>query len=450
MAKTANDIFLEKVSNGEMTFVLLDEKYSTQQTNTVLANGIELVSKNEKIQKWYNEFADRNELLETVWNIVYHGKLEGVMFTTLADTGDGTIDLDIAYPQYNNKVAKIYNRGTNAIVYKRPLHADNGLIIKEYWDTEKVVRKAYKQGDRIQLDGILDERGNQIKEIWEHNLGFLPVFVYKNKPKRVMNFGADGKHIYRQLSFDWAVKNLVGEYNLTKTFGVLAEVLTIPRMAANLSPNTIQDMKKKGGMLNVLLNQLYLRQGKTDISGKISNGVELIQGTVESEARDNHLEKIEKDYAEGCGSSYQRDDSSIQTATEVFYSNALEEKTANQDIKQIETFMYSVLDALLVAKKVVPELNPQDRDYTFTVRGNKILADTDKVDLVIKKLQAGVITLKEAIMEIYNCTEDEAAEREEALNKQAEEKQKAAMEMMNSFDNGENSLENADDKAKEE
>lgn len=444
MAKTTQEIFLEKVSKGEMTFVLLDEKYATQQTNTVLANGMELISKKEEIQNWYNEFANTNELLATVWNIVYHGKLEGVMFATLADTGDGTIDLDIAYPQYNNKVARIYNQGKSAVVYKKPVHADNGLIIKEYWDTEKVVRHAYRAGDRIVLDGIVDENGNEIKEVWKHNLGFLPVFVYKNKPKRVMSFGAESKHIYEQLSFDYPVRNLAMEYNISKGFSLLAEVLTIPRMAANLSASTLQEAKKKGGMLGVLLNQLYIKQGKTDTQGKLSNGVEILQGSLESTDRDEHLDKLEKDYAEGCGSSYQRDNANIQTATEVFYSNASEEKTANQDIKQIEDFMYKVIDAMLVAKRVVPEINPQDREYTFTVRGNKILADTDKVDMVIKKLQAGLVSLKEAIMEIYNCTEDEAEERVEALNKEAEEKQKAAMEIMSSFDSGESTIEPAE------
>lgn len=63
--------------------------------------------------------------------MAYHAKLEGAMFASLAETDDGQFTIDVAYPQYNNKVAKVYDNKKLAILYKRPVNDDTGIIIKE-------------------------------------------------------------------------------------------------------------------------------------------------------------------------------------------------------------------------------------------------------------------------------------------------------------------------------
>lgn len=235
---------------------------------------------------------------------------------------------------------------------------------------------------------------------------------------------------------DYAVRYLADEYNFTARMGIMAEVLLVPRMNANLSPSSIEKLKKGGGALGVFLNQLYLKSSKVDTAGKTNSGVEIIQGQNESQLRDEHLDSIEMRYAKGCGSTFSPDTTNVSTATEIFYSNSADERTANQDINNIETFMYEVFDALLLAKGLVSEIDKKERPYVFKVIGSKVLSDVDKTDNAIKKLQAGLITLEQALVEINNYSQEEAETDAEEIRKAKEKEQEDAMALMGEFDKG--------------
>lgn len=436
MRTNKDKILLEQAFRGEVDLVDLRAKYAEQQTNIVLGNGVSFqATEDKKIQDWYNEFADRQEVEATLWNIVNVAKKHGVAFATIEDLENGEFGLEVAYPQYNNKQAQVYKEAQIAIVYKRPITGDSGTIIKEVWDKDKVVRTAHYKGDEITLDGLHNTKGKQIKRVWKHNLGFVPVFVYKNKPMETFHMGADGRFIYERLSMDFNVRNLEREYNFSARNGIKVEAMTLPLLEATLSPSTLEKAKRNGGTIGVLLEHVHLKNSKVDTNGKTTTGANLIQANLEGEQRDKHLDEIEKRYAKGCGSSFSPETTNISTATEIFYSNSLDEKTANQDIKNIEAFMYQVLDALLKAKGLLPkDMVPSERPYIFQALGNKTLSDIDKLDNAIKKLDAGLTTLEGALIEVNNYSQQEAEQEAKDIREEKEKAQEDAMALMGAYD----------------
>lgn len=232
------------------------------------------------------------------------------------------------------------------------------------------------------------------------------------------------------------MRYIMDAYNLAFKMSIKADIMEIPRIMGTMAPQTIRQLAKQGGELALIANEVFISSARTDTEGKGAS-LRVEQVAFNGILRQQHLDALENKYAEGCGSNYQSSDTVMQTATEVLYTNSLDEKTANQDIKLLERMGYAIFDTLFVAKKLQTEINPIERDYTFEALGNKILSEFDKTDMAIKKLQVGLITKQEALMESENITQAEADIRVENVDKANDEAMEKNASFMSQFSQGE-------------
>lgn len=206
MEKT-NEKKKENYWDGEHTI-------ATHAASLLLGNGVQLTSETEETENFLNKVFDLNEINVFLYSLTYWLSIKGRVIATVSKNKAGKYLLEIAKPDWVNSLAKIHITPKLAILYKKTVISNNMFIIREEWDEKKVVRSLFDaKRQEINL-GTMNGKlkpSERIEEVWNHNLGFVPIIEFLNKPIWASTLSGDGLNdsSYDRLRDTFGSENMV-------------------------------------------------------------------------------------------------------------------------------------------------------------------------------------------------------------------------------------------------
>lgn len=393
-----------KWKQGQISYSMRDY-LAKKNANQLWGSGYKFDSDNEQIVKAFNDFAQQNKLIFLLKFIERELSLHGRVIMVLNKTKKGELKINLANPFFYAAIGKVFVNEEVAVLWQRVI-LDNGTwYIKSTYDREKCVNELYDfNGEMIVYDAshkIAKEL--QIEPIWKHNLGFVPVVQLTNYPIFEYTNIMFSPESYVQVA-DW--------YNaafLEKSFYELFVNLNKEVMFChsrigieNANQQLIDKLTSKKSAEDADIMGDYIIE--TEIGGK----VQAIPGVGDFTKYTNAMNEIMDFYCKFANSSrFSEGGGAQKTSAEANSSNSSQieliyAKKAHREW-ELTDFFAKVLAALGLV-----EYWKGEYDFNFTINVNIDRNDNAFLDGVIKKIQAGLTSIPQALSDLYGITLEKA------------------------------------------
>ncbi len=406
----------------KVVFMDLQKELAIHSAKLLLGNGYYIKSDNEKIKKFLNETLQANNFENILYTIAYLTSRYGRVVLTINKTATGDYYFQFADFRYYNRVGKAIIEPLGAVLYKHLYLDDTKIIIKETWDTVKVVRDIDKP-DNLNIEGLNVKvpKDQQIEKEWRHNLGILPIIEFLNKPMSQQVLEINGITNFYELADDEPVKYIPHMVN-NMLRSLFKEILTNKtRLIGNFSSASIRKLKDQGTAIAALLDEFMLSVKPIGKDG-VADGVEVVspEGNIFGSLMDS-IQGMREKYFEAAGYSLQND--AVQdTATQTLYAKSKDVETTKFKRNALISKINDLLDRLLLAEGLIQEIDADKREYSFIIRENLNVSETETVALVIQQIESGLMTREEGIAKIRGLDEpEEAAPILKAIQEQEQE-----------------------------
>ncbi len=388
-------------------------------STNIWGKGFEFTSKNEKIVKKFNEMRVESKLDNLFSFCERELSLNGRVILALQKTRDGKVYLNTPVPYYYNGVARVFMNPQLAVIYTKVVVDANNFVVKSTYTPTKVINELWGNEDQpvrvMDAQEYFDNLG--IVEVWEHNLGFVPLFEFFNIP--FINFFYN-EFDYLQLA-DW--------YGATQFEDAFADTLINLRkelyfnhsrvFIENADQKTMEKIKNslKSVSANSMMDDMFgdfIIETDTGISPKVnfSNGqgdflkyIDTMEGLIDLYFKFGNASRISE------GGSAQK------TAGETSQARANLIEFMNQKIKNREREITHMLHCWFRAVGVSCEVS----DFTFNINGNLAEDNTARIDNMIKEVQIGTMSMIDMISKTQNINQEQAKEKFNAIKEFNEE-----------------------------
>ncbi len=406
----------------KVVFMDLKNELAIHSAKLLLGNGYYVKSDNDAIKKFLNETLQKNNFETMLYTIANLTSKYGRVVMTINKTKTGEFYFQFADYRYYNRVGKAIIEPLGAVLYKHLYLDDTKIVIKEVWDTEKVVRNIVEPRD-LNIEGLNIQvpADQQIEKVWRHNLGIVPIIEFLNKPMSQQILEINGITNFYILADDDTVKyipHLVN--NMLRSF--FKEILTNKtRLVGNFSSASIRKLKESGTAISALLDEFMLSVKPIGKDG-VAEGVNVVspEGNIFGSLMES-IQGMREKYFEASGYSLQND--AVQdTATQTLYAKSKDVETTKFKRNALISKINDLLDRLLLAEGLITEIDQQKREYSFIIRENLNVSESETVALVIQQIESGLMTREEGIAKIRGLDEpEEAIPILNAIKKQEEE-----------------------------
>lgn len=392
------------------TSLLLGQGYSVD----ILRNN----KKDELLEKTWKKIERFNKFPQLLERNEYDLSFWGFKILTIDKTATDEILIMENDPTYFSKVSTIQQiSDISAIVYKRLYLDQFQWVVKELWDTEKVVRTWYLDNKEVTLEALTVEIPEQLKlnKVDYHNLGILPIQMFLNKNRNIRLLRE-----YYELSDTFTARQQIKALNLYANQQVKEALLNITKVFGNFEATTLQKIKKKkmasnegveAAELNLLLSELLIeiKQRGDATSGKL---VEILQGNPAFDkyimAKEDALRHIWR----AAGYTYNVAGEQTNSNAETLYANAFDIRTTKKK-KTTRQSDYADLIAkvLVVAGKLKWEdyING-DVQVIFNIKENAVQTPNQIIDAELKLVETGLKSKPRALMKIEQLPNIDQAE----------------------------------------
>jgi len=432
---------------GVQTKFNLKEFIANKATLLLWGNGDLFSSKDQKLKDEFETFRKNVYWEQLRAEVERLCSSIGKVYVTI-DLDDGNnIRLSIAEPSFYSQMGRIYQTAVSAVVYKRITHDNFNFIIREVWDTEKVIRQYFggkdNNGNKLASLSIMEINTKlpeelQVKEVWYHDAGFLPVVEFINKPIQPV-YGAYNNYYYpddylcyglqQELDDLFCVLKKETQFNRTRIIGDLqpADMLNIKNDPTNELRNTINDF---------WLSTSSLRQAGN--SG-IRSALEVLQGDPKFASYADQIQFIIDKYTEGCGYSPLMTSIAQKTEAETLFTKSLDNETTTYKREIRAQQWYRVFDRMLSLKGLMDYNKP--REYEYSINSNLSIDKLKEAETIAFKVEHNLMSTAEGIAELRNIDIEEAKEISQEIFKENTERSSVEMGLQSPFNEPSNDKE---------
>lgn len=360
--------------------------------------------------------------------------LYGNIYITI-DMIDGKPTLTIADPSLNSRnisevpstdggiygMGRAYVTDTVAVLWKRITSGTINFPVKEVWTKNKVERYFFGENNKQVTMAFVNERlpeEMQVEQVWEHNLGFIPVQWHKNIP----TFGGlsypDGyKGAALQSIIDKTLCELWHETETNRT-----------RIIGNLDESTYNQLKKNGQLDEINKNDFLVNVTFKNSTGSAENSLIPIMGDPKFEKYWLSINAAKDEFYKLAGYSPLGDGNTEKTATENLLMKTGDYQTTkkkrNQRLIEINELLWKVIkvDIKYGFGNVYGNEDDIDTNITFEIMENKVMDSLQEVNNLKTLVENDFMSKVEAISQIRGVSIQEAQEiYKSILEEKAEE-----------------------------
>lgn len=343
--------------------------------------------------------------------------LYGNIYTTI-DMVAGKPTLTIADPVMNSQQIQevpstdgtIYGMGRAfvtdvvAVIWKRITYGTISFPIKEIWDRNQVRRIFFGENNKTVKVAEVNKKlpaDMQVTEIWEHNLGFIPVMWHKNVP----TFGGasypDGyKGHALQAIVDKTLRELWHETETNRT-----------RIIGNLDESTYNQLMKNGDLAEINKNDFLVNVTFKNSTGAVDNMLVPMMGDPKFAQYWLSINAAKDEYYKLAGYSPLGDGNTEKTATENLLMKTGDYQTTkkkrNQRGHELTKLICMILkvDAKFGLGDIYGNI---DENLTFQIMENKVMDSLQEIQNLNTMVEQDFMSRVEAIAQLRGITLDEA------------------------------------------
>jgi hypothetical protein len=261
----------------------------------------------------------------------------------------------------------------------------------------------------------------------------LPIVEFKNKALDPYLYSANNTtqaYNYLMLSDDFNVKHLPGLINLGLQTKAEDTAFNITKIVGSFDPNKLKKIKDEepNGLTGYMLDKVVLNAARYGEKGQ-TNSNSIIEGNPHLSEYSESIKRDFEMYFEGAGYSTP-DQAVMDSATQVLYAKSRDVETTNQKRTLYTSKFIELIDKCLVVEGITNEIpiNEDDREYSFSIKNNLQVTETDKLANIQQKLALGLASKLDSIMELYGISKEEAKVKLEEIDKEKEKELKTIIE----------------------
>lgn len=380
------------------------EALARKNSSNIWGNSFLFQSQKDKITKKFNRLNKLNNLQNLFSFIEKEVSKYGRSLITINKTETGDVLFNVIPPIFFSGVGKAFWTPQLAEVYQKFTIDNKNIIVKSIYTTKEVRNEFYTLGERNELL-VMDATSEiedylRIPKYWKHNLGFVPVVEITNISFYNFNFN---QYSYVMCS-DWYPAAQYEELAY-QAFVDLEKELFLNHsrvIGTEATQQLIQQMKNSAYSGRFDIGDFIL---ETDPGAEIK----IMNGNGKFTEYTNVIDSIFDIYFKMSGNSrFSEGGGAQKTVAETSSIRSQMIETTTQKIKLRETQIKDLIFKALAIYEVVDYFNSEDRVFEFKINGNILKDDSQYIDNQIKKMEVGVITPIDMIMEQYNVNEMEA------------------------------------------
>ncbi len=381
------------------------------------------IDKKDKVQKWIEMFDKENRLEEFMRTNSYWLSKVGRTIATIVPMQDGNYKIELADPLAANQVGKSLITETIAIIYKRPIKDNGSYLIREEWDKNKVIRTVTFNGDKTSLSNVNEQlpKDQQIKPVWRHNLGFLPLVEFRNKELDSYTYGYQAlQHNFDLISDTGAVKPLIAQVQIINQIKVKELYKNVTRIIGNIDDQTLKGLSSNSERINYLLNDLLVKVSSDN--PEKANMIQVMMGDPKLLSYDTSIEAIRTQIWHGSGYSYKASDDVMKTATETLHASSMDYRTTKLKRDYLNKKYRELFSKLLVAEGMMGDIY-SPLAFSFSINDNDHISPKDKIGQIEKDLELGLTSKVRAIADRFDLNMVEAQMRYEEIKEEEPEEE---------------------------
>ncbi len=251
-----------------------------------------------------------------------------------------------------------------------------------------------------------------------------------------LNQKATGDGAYEVLADAYPVQSL--ELLINHLYKTVSEetVLNQSKVIGYYDNQNISKLSEQGSRLKYLAKRLFFNVKTPSGTGNEPSFEKLqpVGGYIEELT--NVIKKFKAQYYDGAGYSTQ-DDSQLDTATQTLYAKSKDVATTKMKRDQLTEVMLHIIDTvLMLAKKITSEDTAEKRPYSFEIRENLNISETETINNEILKLDNGLATHPEALANIRGISEQEAESISKKIKEEQQQEQQDQLDQMGQYEAG--------------
>lgn len=396
-----------------------------KNANQLWGSGYKFDSPNEQILKAFNDFAQENRLIYLLKFIERELSLHGRVILVLNQTKGGKLKINVANPFFYSAIGKVFVNDEIAVLWQRVV-LDNGTwYVKSTYDKFKCKNEIFDDsGQMIVYDAqhtIAQEL--QIVPVWNHNLGFVPVIQLTNYPIFEYTNIMFSPESYTQIT-DWFDASFLETsfyelfVNLNKEVAFCHSRIGIE----NANQQLIEKLTSGSNEKDILGDYII----ETEVGGKL----QAIPGVGDFTKYTSAMNEIMDFYCKFANSSkFSEGGGAQKTSAEANSSNSSQIELIYSKKSHREWELSDFIAKVLAALGLV-EYWSGEYDFTFSINVNIDKNDNAYLDAVIKKIQAGLISIPIGISELYGISLEKAEKMFESIKAFNEENNVVTSTMM--------------------
>ena len=411
------DVMNAGYSPEQVRKIDLKELVANKNARTILGRGfkVDIIKDRDRYEvaaRRINEIIIKNDLQGIMYEMEKRVSARGVTYLTLEYfNGIPTFSLsdDFMQPQ---GYAKQFWKSNLAVIFKRRLFDIAEIPIIELW-TEERVKRIFLRGEDEYFMPFADIQDLQVKkdlrppEIWEHNLGFLPVWQVKNLPNWGLVADADNSAVeYFQLLLDKMVEAFYKELEKNQTRVILAA-----------SQAEIRNFGKDGSGFKNLINDYLVQFHNT--SDLVQSPLNVLMGDPKIANYILGIKSLVNMYFEYCGFNgpHNIESNSNESATAALSSKSLDMETVRNKKKYRVTLLRDMIEKMIKVdeKFGVGKIFPPMENIEITIPENIPVSTDDMLRRIQTEVPLGTLSKESAISLMNDIGLNEAADRLEKI-----------------------------------
>lgn len=386
----------------------LRETLARKASSNVWGQGFTFQSIDPNTEKIFKKFDIDNRLLNFFAFAEKNCSLYGRAIITINRTQSGDIQLSLSNPFYFTGIGKAFTTPQIAVIYQRFTIDNINYIVKSTYTTKYVKNEVYYDNDGNVM--VFDEQTQilkelQIKPYWAHNLGFVPVLELTNLPYFQYNFN---NWEYVSITdwypaYEWEKTLYIAKKNFEKELVMNHSRLILE----NVDQRVMQEIRSvEYGDTGIDIGDFWI-EADNGATAKVQPGMgdfakytQAINGILDFYFKFAGVSK----FSEGGGAQ------KTVAETSTIRSQLIE--SMNQKIN-LRTNQVSQLITMILSIYGVKD----PHNFTFKINGNILKDETSYIDNIIKKIQNGIISVTDAIQDIFNLSQSEAQAHFERVKK---------------------------------
>lgn len=365
-----------------------------------LTIGKEIIFDSEKeeiidiLDNWANKTQLYKKCKLLLAQLSFFGK--GVAF--MLKDEEGFCDLWIPAYQYTNYVAKINEKDKVCVVWCDLMKGDNpsrakvvikpGVISIQYYGLREV-RASNETTTKM------EEFPVGKPQVFKSDTNYFPAREFINK--QTTTFGLFNNSTFAGVPDWWNGKKLLIDIDDSMEQKYRERAKNQTRIFGSFDQQKINDLQKGKISLEGLLGDLVLSVNSDGYQHGGGNNIQAVVGNPNFETYHKDIAATTTLFYETCGYNYraQDTDGEYENKTKSIMNNDLDIQTTAVKQQELKEGLYYLIDIML-GEEGFPQ-DPKKRDYSINFNSASITDDIRNLDIVERRLKAGLISRTEAL-----------------------------------------------------